>query len=807
MTHKRYICIHGHFYQPPRENPWLESIEVQDSAYPYHDWNERITAESYAPNATSRILDEHGDIEKIVNNYSLISFNFGPTLLAWMQDKAKETYAGILRADKESRKRFSGHGSAMAQVYNHIIMPLANSRDKRTQVIWGIRDFASRFGRHPEGMWLAETAVDTESLELLAEHGVKFTLLAPHQARRFRKIGDTAWIDVNGGRIDPARGYLCKLPSGRTITLFFYDGPISQAVAFEGLLTRGENLANRLTGAFSNERNWPQLVHIATDGETYGHHHRHGDMALAYALQYMESRPEATLTNYGEYLALYPPAHEVEIHESSAWSCAHGVGRWRENCGCATGMNSSWDQEWRAPLRQALDWLRDTIAPSYEAVAGEFLKDPWSARNDYIDLILDRNELSLQRYFERHAKRPLSEAEKSRCLKLLEMQRHALLMYTSCGWFFDDISGIETVQVIQYAARVIQLATQLFNHDFETPFLQLLEKARSNVPQFKNGKVIYEKSAKPATTDLFKVGAHFAMTSLYEEYENRSQVYCYEVERLSYQTMNVGKAKIALGQARITSLITRDATQITFGVMHFGDHNLLGGVREYISEDAYKAMVRDVVGSFSHADFPETIRNLDSHFGALTYTLKSLFHDEQRRILDIILHTTLNEAETAYRQIYEYHTPLMRFLTDLAVPMPKTLRTAAEFIVNADLRNQFEDGNFDRNEVTRLLEEAALWNIELDQPGLGYKLKNTLENAAIQFQQTPTLGNLERFQEIAGIVRALPFEVSLWEPQNIFYQMLQTVFPEMVRKDNPESKRWVEEFRRLGELLRVKPQV
>ncbi len=298
----RYICIHGHFYQPPRENPWLEAIELQDSAAPYHDWNERITAECYAPNSVSRIVDAENCIVKLVNNYAKISFNFGPTLLSWLEAKSSDVYAAILQADKESQKRFSGHGSAMAQIYNHVIMPLANSRDRATQIAWGIGDFEKRFKRAPEGMWLPETAVDLETLELLADHGIRFTVLAPHQAARMRPIGDPAWHDLNGISIDTTRAYLQRLPSGQSIALFFYHGPIARAVAFEGLLSHGDRFIERLTGAFSAESQRPQLVHIATDGESYGHHHRFGDMALAYVLDRIESGQLARLTNYGEVL-------------------------------------------------------------------------------------------------------------------------------------------------------------------------------------------------------------------------------------------------------------------------------------------------------------------------------------------------------------------------------------------------------------------------------------------------------------------------------------------------------------------------
>ncbi len=330
-----FVCIHCHFYQPPRENPWLEAVESQDSASPHHDWNERIAKECYLPNGASRILDSQHRISKIVNNYARISFNFGPTLLSWMEARAPEGYQRILDGDRESRRLFSGHGSALAQAYNHTILPLSNSRDKRTQILWGLKDFRHRFERDAEGVWLPETAVDLETLEILSAEGIKFTILAPRQAGQLRidSDKDSPWIDLEYG-IDSRRAYSCTLPSGRTIGLFFYDGALSTAVAFERLLLSGENFARRLLGHFDPEGDAAQLMHVATDGESYGHHHAHGDMALAYALHYIEENKLARLTNYGEYFALHPPLQEVRIHEKTSWSCMHGVARWESNCGC-----------------------------------------------------------------------------------------------------------------------------------------------------------------------------------------------------------------------------------------------------------------------------------------------------------------------------------------------------------------------------------------------------------------------------------------------------------------------------------------
>jgi alpha-amylase/alpha-mannosidase (GH57 family) len=475
----RAVCIHGHFYQPPRENPWSGEIDEQESAAPYHDWNERITAECYAPNTEAKILDEDGNVVETVNNYAHISFNFGPTLMSWMEQHAGETYRRILDADRQ-------HHSAIAQAYSHMILPLANTRDKHTQVMWGIRDFEHRFKRKPKGMWLPETAVDTETLDVLAEHGIEFTILAPRQACRTRPQDSEEWGGVHDDRVDPSRPYVVELPSGRTIAVFFYDGPVSQAVAFEHLLDSGQKLADRLMSAFSSVRDGEQLVHIATDGETYGHHHRHGEMALAHALDIIDHRDDVELTHYGAYLEKHPPTWFAEIHDDSSWSCVHGVERWRSGCGC--GARQGWHLAWREPLREALDWLRDEVAPAYEKEASNFLEDPWVARDDFIEVVLDSSPGSKTAFLKRHARNPLTSQQAADVWRLLELQHNAMLMFTSCGWFFDDISRIETTQILRYAARVVELARESLCIELEGELAERLSKAKSNVVEEGNGR-------------------------------------------------------------------------------------------------------------------------------------------------------------------------------------------------------------------------------------------------------------------------------------------------------------------------------
>jgi alpha-amylase/alpha-mannosidase (GH57 family) len=803
----RYICIHGHFYQPPRENPWLEAIELQDSAYPYHDWNERITAECYAVNAVSRILDADRQIVHLVNNYSKMSFNFGPTLLSWLQAKAPAVHQAILESDRESQRNFAGHGSALAQAYNHVIMPLASTRDRRTQIHWGIADFEHRFKRKPEGMWLPETAVDLESLELLAAAGIKFTILAPHQAAQVRRIGGRARRDVKESQIDPTQAYEQRLPSGRKIALFFYDGPVSRAVAFEGLLSSGENLANRLASIFSDDRDWPELVHIATDGESYGHHHRFGDMGLAYALNYIETKELAKLTNYGEFLEKHPPTHQVEIVENTSWSCIHGIDRWRNNCGCNSGGHPGWNQEWRKPLREALDWLRDAIASSYEKLGSKLLKDAWAARDAYINVVLDRSAESVKSFFARHAARNLNFEETTSAIRLLEMQRHAMLMYTSCGWFFDDLAGIEAVQCLQYAGRAVQLAQEVFGDNLEQHFVDRLAAAKSNLAENGDGRSVYEKFVRPARVDAARVGAHYAANSLFENYPERTKIYCFEAAREDYDVFSAGAAKLAVGRVRLISQITRDADLLEFGVLHLGDHNVNAGVRLFRGDATYGALKQEVMEPFRRADFAEVIRAIHRAFGESNYSLSSLFRDEQRRVLDVILGASLHEAENVYRQFYERRAPMMRYMTSLGIPLPKALLASAEFVLNGYLRAALEQEDLNTDAVCALLETASLEGVAIDAPTLEYAFRQNLNRIAEELGAKPTESGLQRLLRATGLIRFLPFSVDLWRVQNIVYGLLRDRLPKMREaqaRGDETANRWIEAITTLARQVQIK---
>ena len=803
----RYMCIHGHFYQPPRENPWLEDIELQDSAHPYHDWNEKITEECYRQNAASRILGPDKRIIDIINNYSKISFDFGPTLLVWLEEYAPDVYESVLEADTKSMEHFSGHGAAIAQAYNHIIMPLANARDKRTQVIWGIRDFEYRFKRDPEGMWLPETAVDLETLDILAENNIKFTILAPHQARRIRKMGDPSWTDIKQEEIDTTRPYLCRLPSGRTISLFFYQGPVSRDVAYGRILQSGNVLAEKITETLKKDSNTAQLAHIADDGETYGHHYRNADMALAYCLHDVESRDLAKITVYGEYLEKFPPEYEVQINENTSWSCTHGIERWKKNCGCCQNEDNVGKQQWREPLREAMDRLRDQLVAVYENQMRQFVSDPWELRNRYISVVNNRSVEGRERFVTEAAGRELSYAEKVTFLKLLEMQRNAMLMYTSCGWFFDNISGIETVQIMRYASRTIQLAKELGAPDFEPEFMSALEKAPANVKGLTNGKEVYNSLVKPGSIDLNRVGAHWALSSILEEYSNETDIFCYAIDVESYDRAEAGGQKLATGRATVQSNVVLEKHPIDFAVLHFGDHNLLGAVSARLPDDAFSDMRERLGEAFARGDTTEAIRIMNASFSGNSYSLWHLFKDQQRRILHELLETTWQEIEASFRHIYEHNYTLMQIMRDMNMPLPKALSTPAEFVLDQDLCREMQNPQINIDRLRMLAEEAARLSLRLDEATIRFEASRKINKLMSRFQDSPDdVELLEKIETTIEILSSIVRELDLQKTQNVFFAISKEHYAKMNQKagqGDERARKWVEHFNNLARSLGV----
>ena len=676
-----YITVHGHFYQPPRENPYLGAIERQPSAHPYHDWNERIYYECYRPNAFARILNHKQEVMGIVNNFEYLSFNIGATLMSWLEQYDPAVYQRILDADRLSSERLNGHGNAIAQVYNHIILPLANQRDKVTQIRWGKADFRARFGRDPEGMWLAETAVDYPTLEALIDEQIKFIILAPSQAEKCRVMPteeqpETEWHQVGEQQIDPTRPYRCFVGDNRYIDIFFYDGPISRDMGFNDVLDTADNLATRLSQAVRNDSRPSQLISVATDGETFGHHKGGTEKCVAYALSQEFADRGWTITNYAHYLSICPPTWEVELKPVTAWSCAHGVDRWQDNCGCASG--GGWHQKWRRPLRDALDWLRDRLEVVYESEGSKLLRDPWLTRNEYVRVLSDRSSENVTQFLLKHQAKELSTEEKIDALRLLEMQRHTLLMYTSCGWFFEEISRPEGVQILRYAARAIELAGAVTGVQLERQFMSYLDRAPSNVSVFGNGKKVYRELVIPSQVTLHQVAAHYAINSLFDGYQHRERVYCYEVEQLDYQKQQMGTLTLAVGQIQLTSEITRETKHFVFAVLHLGGWDFHCCITGFDGRLAYAQLKQQLFSDIKQASSAKVILSMNRLMGDNSFNLQHLFAEERQRIVRLLTAQTKQHLDSLYTQVYRENYSMLAAFQREEMPVPQELKVAAE---------------------------------------------------------------------------------------------------------------------------------
>lgn len=763
------FCIHGHFYQPAREHPWLEAIEVDDSAAPAHDWNARITTECYAPNAAARILNARGRIDRIVNNYATISFNVGPTLMRWLERHEPELYAQILRADRDSLAA-RGFGNAIAQPYNHMILPLATRQDKMTQVRWGIADFRHRFGRPPDGMWLPETAVDRETLATLAECGIAFTILSPHQAARVRALPSGEWVDVQPEVLDVGRAYLCQPGPGLRIALFFYERGAAREIAFGPLLNSGEQLANRLLG-LATEGAWAEgrLVHVATDGETYGHHHQFGEMALAYAIEVIEGRAGGQCTNYAAFLTDFPPTHEVEIHDRTSWSCPHGVERWRADCGCRT--RPDWHQRWRAPLRAALDWLKGDVDALFEDAGERVFHDPWAARDAYINVVLDRRDASVRRFLATQALRPAEPDHRRDALRLLEMQRHAMLMLTSDGWFFDELSRIETVQLLRHAARVMQIAGQ-FDRALEAPFVELLSAAESNLPVYADGGAVYDRLARPAVVDLRRVAAHYAITSLFRDYPDDADLQAYRVTRRQARRLARGPHTLVAGQVEITATTTAETQVASYAVLHVGGTDVHCCVGEGWDEQTHAAVVERLAAVFEAGTVTEVIRQMDEIFGRQFYMLRDLFTDERRQVLARLSEDTMQHLESSYRRLYHESRALMEAVRDAEVPVPREFTAAAEFILATDVRRALESHGALSSTAWDAVADARAWGLALPAEVFEPLLRSRIERHLRVAEGLFVLENLAEVHRVLDFARDAGITVNLWQAQNLFQVLL-----------------------------------
>jgi alpha-amylase/alpha-mannosidase (GH57 family) len=768
---RRFLCLHGHFYQPPRENPWIEEIEVQDSAGDFHDWNARIAVECYAPNGAARLKSAKDRIVDIVNNYDLLSFNFGPTLLAWLERHRPDVHERVIAADQANLAR-TGHGNALAQGYNHSILPLDSARDRLTQIRWGIADFEKRFGRRPEGFWLPETAADQATLAALASEGIRFTVLSPWQARRVKPPqGD--WQDVAGARFDPTRPYRVRA-GDREIVVFFYDGHIARDLAFGEALSSGEQLVSRLEAGFDARRAHDEVLTVAFDGETLGHHRKGGDESLGAAFRLLARNGGIEVVSLAGALERVPAEWEAEIFDGSSWSCAHGIERWRSDCGCTVGGQPGWRQAWRGPLREALSALRDRLAELYEREGAALFPDPWATRDRYVEVVLDPARRESERFLAREAGRPLEDGEKVKALRLLEMERHALLMFTSCGWFFAEISGIETAQVLKYAARAIQLARDAGGDDLATTFEEALSRAPSNLPEVGDGRTVWRNMVEPSVVSLEGIGAHLAIASVVRDTPADGAVFCYGYRLEQRRSAQAGPIALTLARLRLESRLTRETLDALCAVLHFGAADFRCGLVTFPGTDRHAEIEAALVGGVERSSLARLLREVDRFFTGREYELRDLFLDERRRVAELLLAGTMERHEAHHREVFEDHRRLMEFLREIDSPVPAPLRVAADVTLTRrllDVVGRALEGKVDLAEA----EHALGATVELARK-LGAHLHlapirrdvEALVNArmaALVHGRAPAV----RAEELVGVLdlsQRLGLWLDLWEAQN-----------------------------------------
>jgi hypothetical protein len=678
------FVIHAHFYQPERLNPWTSELDPEPTAAPDRDWNARILRQCYRPNGAARIFGPDGSVERIINNYERLSFNFGPTLLSWLEQHAPRAYAKILDGDWHSSVRL-GHGNALAQAYNHMILPLANARDRRTQILWGLADFRHRFSRDAEGMWLPETACNRDVIDDLIDAGVKFTVLAPYQAERVRFAGGE-WEEAEG-RLDTGRAYRHAHSdgSGRSLAVFFYDGALAQALAFDPATADAHVLLERIAGA---EPAGGGLVHAALDGETFGHHHLFGELGLAYALFEAAAAKDMAPTNYAAWLAEHPPVDDVEVvgGEGSAWSCSHGVGRWYRDCGCATDAHPGWNQAWRTPLRDALDIVRDAAVAAFETRGAELLLDPWKARDAYIKVRL--GALTPIDFLDRYARRGLRDEQQVDLWALLESQRHAMVMYTSCGWFFSDVSGIETVYVMRFASRVLGWLEELGLPTPRRDVLAALEQARSNKAEVGTGADVWRNQVDTAVVTATRVAAHTAIRGLVGELPEQDETGGHFVDLRDHRREVRGRLAMSIAHLHVTAQPTGRAHDLAVAALHLGGLDFYGIVSAYPGDEDYDRAVDRLWSAFPTEPMASLLQLLGRGFTGEPFGLEQALPDGRQEVVGAIFSDLNARFSEQYARLYRDHQRILEMLTEAGYELPRDLRAAAQLTLSDEIERE-----------------------------------------------------------------------------------------------------------------------
>ncbi len=775
------IIIHGHFYQPPRENPWTGAVEREESARPFHDWNARIHYECYRPNAFARVVNGKGQIERIVNNYANLSFNFGPTLMRWLDVAYPETSARIVAADQLSRQRNDGHGSAIAQAYNHPILPLCNARDVRTQIRWGVADFKHRFAREPEAMWLPETACNDEVMGALIEAGMKYVILSPHQAERVRPLDASSnggeWKNVADGSIDPRKAYqyFHRDGSGRTIAIFFYDDGLARGIAFENLLWSSEALLERLIRGAGDEG----MVNVATDGESYGHHFKFGDRCLAYALEVEAPKRGIDVTNYGAFLAHHPPHDAVEIKagpggEGTAWSCVHGVGRWCRNCGCHTGGEAGWNQEWRAPLRTAFDLLRDECASRFEEVGGQLFRDPWKARDDFIEVILGHASAH-DNFLARHTRHKLDGEARLRALTLLEIQRNAMLMYTSCGWFFNDISGLETVQTMKYAAHAMDLMESIGLRTPRDRFLEVLALAKSNVSEMGTGAEVFRRLVSPSRVTPKRLAVHVSISSLANRSAHDGPIGDYYCREEDFRFERAGRIALSTSRVILRNSILGKRDEFACATLHLGGIDFYCALRNFAGPDQFRQAGEEIWSRFPTASLPAIIRIVQKEFGRDEFGLEDVLPDGRLAICEAAFNDLLEGFTDQFSSLYEEYNRVVEMLQASGFEPPPQFRQLTEFTLARRFEREIsrQQGSRDQLAYKKAIEIsnfAAQRGYQIDKSRANEIFASTINQAVAKAVERPSRALANTVMDLQALSKRLVLDPNLEPAQESLYQ-------------------------------------
>lgn len=729
-----HVCIHGHFYQPPRENPWLGVIEEQPSAAPYHDWNTRIATECYTALTRSPIRDEKNEILDLFNCFAHLSFNIGPTLFSWMEYHTPETLRRIRLGNDLAIATYQGHGGAIAQPYNHPILPLCDARDRHTQIVWGLREFRHRFGRESEGMWLPECAIDRNTVRALIDHGVRFVILSPKQASKVRRFGSEEWIDVFTQGIETRHPYrVFEVDGGgrthfdRYLDVFFYDPGLSLKISFEHLLRDIDRFEWYVRERLDADAALPQLVLIATDGEVYGHHERHGEETLAQFYARVFRHREIYLSTLGQYLAENPPCWEVKLWEGedgrgSSWSCEHGIGRWMRDCGCQTGGRPEWNQRWRGPLRAAFDRLRVHIREILRREGSRLFRDYSDARDDYIHILLDPSETAREAFLQQHARLPLTSENRLRAWKLLEADRHAMMMYTSCGWFFAELSGLEPVQNMRYALRAAELLQEYSHTDLTHLLLEGLQAARSNLPELGTGADIFRRSVLPTRYSARVIAAVYTLARLLNL---PPPPYRWDVDLREEGRATKAGFRTLWGVILLRDPRTTETSVFSFFAAALEEH-LFGVLVAPPDDPTFLKRLKK--------SSPEEIEALLATEGI---TAKDLPEEERRRFLRVLFEERFLQLERETEAMYDRMKPFYQLLFKSGFEIPATLRVIAE----RALRNRFFKAFCEVVEQGGVESKAAKTTQEMVEEGKELGISIDRSDAA-QFLSQKVLSNL-----------------------------------------------------------------